>query len=181
MKRIAIFVDGSNFAAACNTIGLRPDYAKIVAYFRAEGDVVGCYYFTALPPKEVYSPLRQVVDRLTYNGWRLVTKETKTYGTFIKGNMDIEIVVQAFRMCEHIDDIILFSGDGDFRSMVEEVQSRGVRVHVVSVLTRDEKNMTSDELRRQVDSFIDLADIKDKITLGAKSGPSLSFLKNRSV
>lgn len=182
MKRIAIFVDGSNFSAACNIVGLRPDYDKIVEYFKHEGDVVGCYYFTALPPKNIDAPLRQVVDRLQYNGWSLITKETKTYTiddrTVVKGNMDIEIVVQAFRMCNHVTDIILFSGDGDFKSMVEEIQSRAVRVTAVSVLSRDRNdNMTADELRRQVSRFIDLNEMKSLITMNSSKTSSLAYLK----
>jgi uncharacterized LabA/DUF88 family protein len=136
-KRICIFVDGSNFFASCNVVGLRPDFDKIVSYFSTEGDVVGSYYFTALPPKDQDSPIRKVTDRLQYNGWNLVTKETKTYvnegSNFTKGNMDSEMIVQAFKMCEFIDHIVLFSGDGDFKSMVEELQVRGVRVTAVSV------------------------------------------------
>lgn len=179
-KRIAIFIDGSNFSASCNVVGLRPDYDKIVSLFAKEGDVVGSYYFTALPPKEVNTPLRMVTDRLQYNGWNLVTKETKTYvnseRTFVKGNMDTEIVVQSFRMVEYITDLVLFSGDGDFRSMVEELQSRAVRVTVVSVLERGSNSMIADELRRQVNRFINLKDIMNQISM-SESG--LRFMRGR--
>ncbi len=48
--------------------------------------------------------------------------------------MDIELAVTAMEMAEHIDQMVLFSGDGDFRSLVEAVQRQGVRVSVVSTV-----------------------------------------------
>lgn len=184
-KRIAIYVDGSNFSASCNIVGLRPDFDKIVSHFSREGDVVGSYYFTALPPREVDSPIRKVTDRLQYNGWNLITKETKSFEkegrSFMKGDMDGDMIVQAFKMCEFIDHLVLFSGDGDFRSMVEELQVRGVQVTAVSVLTRGNDNMMADELRRQVNRFVDLSELKDKISMSSvqTDKPVLKFLNNR--
>jgi uncharacterized LabA/DUF88 family protein len=184
-KRIAIFVDGSNFSASCNVVGLRPDYDKIVSMFAKEGHITGQYYFTALPPKEVDTPLRKVTDRLQYHGWRLVTKETKTLvdgdRTFIKGDMDADMIVWAFKVVEYIDELILFSGDGDFRSMVEELQIRSVKVTAVSVLRPDNKSMMADELRRQVDRFIDLETIKGQIDMMSSNKPQATgkFLRGR--
>lgn len=164
MKRIAIFVDGSNLSAAVSKVGFRPDFDKIVSYFAREGEVVGSYYFTALPKED--NPLRKLTDRLEYNGWRLITKETKTYDNGpMKGNMDVEIVVQAFRMLEYITDLVLFSGDGDFRSMVEELQNRALRVTAVAHFAKNGDNMTADELRRQVNRFIPLASLRKEIAL----------------
>lgn len=169
MKRIAIFVEGSNFKAACNVVGIRTDYTKLIKYFAQDGEVVGAYYFTALPPKEELSDVRKLVDWLQYNGWSAITKETKTYinegVTRYKGNMDVEIVVQAFKMCEYITDLILCSGDGDFVSMVEELQTRALRVTVVSLLRRDATNMTDDKLRKTAHRFVNIDDIKDNIKM----------------
>lgn len=170
MKRIAIFVEGSNFKAACNIIGIRPDYTKLKKYFEQEGEIVGAYYFTALPPREELSDIRKLVDFVQYNGWSALTKETKTYVndgvTRYKGNMDVEIVVQAFKMCEYITDLILCSGDGDFCAMVEELQVRAVRVSVMSLLRRDAANMIDDRLRKTASRFINIEDIKSQIAMG---------------
>jgi uncharacterized LabA/DUF88 family protein len=98
----------------------------------------------------------------------MVTKPTKEFTDAmgrrrIKGNMDIELAIDMLEMAEHIDHAILFSGDGDFRRLVEAVQRRGVRVSVVSTI-RSSPPMVSDDLRRQADSFVELQDLAPSIT-----------------
>ena len=80
----------------------------------------------------------------------------------IKGNMDIELAIDMLEMAPHLDHAVLFSGDGDFRRLVEAVQRRGVRVTVVSTI-RSSPPMVSDDLRRQADSFIELQDLAPSI------------------
>lgn len=181
MKRIAIFIDGSNFNEAFKFARFRPDYSLIEEYFKREGDVVGMFYFTALPPPEVISPIRAVMDHIQYHGWNLVTKETKTYNGVMKGNMDVEIVVKAWVLWEHFTDLILFSGDGDFTSMCAELQNRGRRVTAVSIRERgDDGHMMADELRRQVNRFIDLREIAPYIRMDNPiKQASLAFLRGR--
>lgn len=185
MKRIAIFIDGSNFNEAFKFARFRPNYELIERYFAQDGEVVGMYYFTALPPKEVHSPIRAIMDHIEYHGWNVISKETKSYGGIIKGNMDVEIVVQSWRMWEHFSDLILFSGDGDFTDMVRELQTRGRRVTAVSIHERgSDGGMVADELRRQVNKFIDLREIMDYIKMGdgvkeIMPKPGLTFLRGR--
>jgi uncharacterized LabA/DUF88 family protein len=114
-----------------------------------------------------YSSIRPLIDWLDYNGYSVVTKPTKEFVDSlgrrkVKGNMDIELAVDAMEMAEHLDHIVLFSGDGDFRSLVEAVQRKGVRVSVVSTNTT-QPAMVADELRRQADEFIDLIHLVNKI------------------
>jgi uncharacterized protein (TIGR00288 family) len=78
----------------------------------------------------------------------------------IKGNMDIELAVDAMELAPHVDHIVIFSGDGDFRPLIESIQRQGVRVSVVST-TRSHPPMISDDLRRQADNFIELDELKD--------------------
>src|SRR3569623_772692 len=78
-----------------------------------------------------------LLDWLDYNGYTMVTKPTKEFTDAmgrrkIKGNMDIELAIDVLEMAEHLDHVILFSGDGDFRRLVEAVQRKGLRVSVVS-------------------------------------------------
>jgi len=167
-KTTAILIDGSNLYAANKALGLPPiDYRKILQYF--EGTVVRALYFTALPPKEENSSLRPMVDYLEYNGWSVIQKEWKKFfdpiskTEKVKGNMDVEIAVMALELAPYCTDIVLFTGDGDFRFLVETLQRRFcVRVTVVSTI-KTRPAMIADELRRQADKFIDLVDLSPSI------------------
>src|SRR4029450_11780166 len=90
-----------------------------------------------LSEEQEYSSIRPLIDWLDYNGYTMVTKPTKEFidaagRRKIKGNMDIELAVDAMELAEHLDHLVLFSGDGDFRSLVEALQHKGKRVGVVS-------------------------------------------------
>jgi uncharacterized LabA/DUF88 family protein len=161
--RIALFIDGANLYSAAKALGFDMDYKKLLAEFRTRGVLVRAYYYTALVEDQDYSPIRPLVDWLDYNGYALVTKTAREYtdGQGRKrwrGDMDIEIAVDMLELCAHLDHVVLFSGDGDFRRLVEAVQHRGVRVTVVSTV-KTQPPMVSDDLRRQADSFVDLADL----------------------
>ena len=162
--RIALFVDGANLHASSKSLNIDIDYRKLLEEFRTRGVLVRAYYYTALLEDQEYSPLRPLVDWLDYNGFTMVTKAAKRYTehatgvTRTKGNMDIEIAVDMMEIAPHVDHIVLFSGDGDFRRLVEAVQRKGVRVTVVST-TRSQPPMASDDLRRQADAFVELNDL----------------------
>ena len=166
-ERIALFIDGSNLYAAARTLGFDIDYKKLLKVFSQEGYMVRAFYYTALVEDQEYSPIRPLVDWLDYNGYTMVTKPTKEFSDSmgrrkLKGNMDIELAIDAMEMCEHLDHVVLFSGDGDFRRLVEAIQRKGTRVSVVSTV-RSQPPMAADELRRQADSFIDLYDLMPEI------------------
>ena len=166
-ERIALFIDGSNLYATAKTLGFDIDYKKLLKEFQGRGRLIRAYYFTALIEDQEYSSIRPLIDWLDYNGFSVVTKPTKEFidslgRRRIKGNMDIELAVRAMEMAEHLDHVVLFSGDGDFRSLVEALQRRGVRVSVVSSLTT-QPPMAADELRRQADEFIDLAQLISRV------------------
>jgi uncharacterized LabA/DUF88 family protein len=129
--------------------------------------LIRAFYYTALVEDQEYSPIRPLVDWLDYNGYTMVTKPTKEYTDAmgrrkIKGNMDIELAIDVMEMAQHLDHIVLFSGDGDFRRLVEAVQRKGVRVTVVSTI-RSSPPMVADELRRQADMFLELQDLAPSI------------------
>jgi uncharacterized LabA/DUF88 family protein len=160
-KSFAVFVDGSNFSKALQHAKFTIDYDRVLIHYRNQGTLLFPKYFTALPPKEVVSPLRRLIDRLQYNGWTIVTKETKSLITSEgllrnKGDMDVEIACHAFEVADRITDLVLFSGDGDFRCLVEFMQWRGVQVTAVSHHSHKDDCIIADELRRQVNTFIDI-------------------------
>ena len=166
--RIAIFVDGANLYSAAKALAFDIDYKKLLEEFRRRGVLVRAYYYTAIIEDQEYSPLRPLVDWLDYNGFTMVTKAAKRYTEYAtgltrtKGNMDIEIAVDMMEIAERVDHVVLFSGDGDFRRLVEAVQRKGVRVTVVSTV-KSQPPMAADELRRQADTFVDLADLANLI------------------
>lgn len=166
-ERVALFIDGANLYSAARSLGFEIDYRRLLESFRKESHLVRAFYYTALVEDQEYSPLRPLIDWLDYNGFTMVTKPAKEYTDAmgrrkVKGNMDIELAIDVMEMAPHIDHVVLFSGDGDFRRLVEAVQRKGVRVSVVSS-TKTQPPMVADELRRQADTFIELQDLMPKI------------------
>ena len=166
-ERLALFIDGANLYAAAKALGFDIDYKLLRQEFVRRGKMLRAFYYTALLENDDYSPIRPLVDWLNYNGYTMVTKPAKEFidsqgRRKVKGNMDIELAVNAMELAPHIDHMVIFSGDGDFRPLVESLQRQGVRVSVVSTI-RSQPPMIADELRRQADNFIELEELKDVI------------------
>jgi len=175
-NRIALFIDGANLHATAKTLGFDIDYRRLLKEFESRGTLLRAFYYTAIIEDQEYSSIRPLVDWLDYNGYTVVTKPTKEYidesgRRKVKGNMDIELAVDAMQLAEHVDQMVLFSGDGDFRSLVEAVQRRGVRVTVVSTIS-SQPPMIADELRRQADVFTDLVELQSKLGRAASERPA---------
>jgi uncharacterized LabA/DUF88 family protein len=162
-ERIGLFIDGANLYSAAKSLDFDIDYRRLLEEFRKRGRLIRANYYTALIESEEYTPIRPLIDWLDYNGFKVVTKAAKEYSDDngrrrIKGDMDVEIAVDIVEAASYLDHILLFSGDGDFRKVVEAVQRKGVRVSVVSTL-KSNPPMASDDLRRQADSFVELAEL----------------------
>ena len=166
-NKIALFIDGANLYATTKTLGFDIDYKRLLKEFQSRGTLLRAFYYTAMIEDQEFSSIRPLIDWLDYNGYTVVTKATKEFidasgRRKVKGNMDVELAVDAMELAQHIDEMMLFSGDGDFRSLVEAVQRRGVRVTVVSTIS-SQPPMIADELRREADVFTDLVELKSKI------------------
>ncbi len=166
-ERVALFIDGANLYSTARALGFDIDYKRLLGLFSSQCNLIRALYYTALIDDQEYSPIRPLVDWLDYNGYTMVTKPTKEFTDAtgrrkIKGNMDVELAVDVLEMAPHLDHIVLFSGDGDFRRLVEAVQRRGVRVTVASTV-RSQPPMIADELRRQSDVFLDVMDMREHI------------------
>lgn len=165
--KIALFVDGANLFAATKALGFEIDYRQLLREFERRGSLLRALYYTAIAEDQQYSSLRPLIDWLDYNGYSVVTKPIKEFTDSsgrrkVKGSMDVELTIDALELASHIDRMVLFSGDGDFRPLLAAMQRRGVQVTVVSTIT-SQPPMIGDELRRQADSFIDLADLRARI------------------
>ena len=166
-NKIALFIDGANLYATAKTLGFDIDYKRLLKEFQSRGTLLRAFYYTAIIEDQEFSSIRPLIDWLDYNGYTVVTKATKEFidasgRRKVKGNMDVELAVDAMELAEHIDQMVLFSGDGDFRSLVEAVQRRGVHVTVVSTIS-SQPPMIADDLRREADVFTDLVELKSKI------------------
>ena len=166
-ERTAVFIDGANLYSAAKTLGFDIDYRRLLNMFTDNCRLLRAFYYTALAEDQEYSPIRPLVDWLDYNGYTMVTKPMKEFTDSmgrrkVKGNMDVELTVDAMEIADRLDHMILFSGDGDFRSLLEAVQRRGVRCTAVSSV-KTSPPMVADELRRQADRFVDLQDLASEI------------------
>ncbi len=167
-ERVALFIDGANLYSASRNLGFDVDYRNLLEFFRKRAHIIRAYYYSAVLETEEYSPLKPLTDWLAYNGYTLVTKPAKEFTDSsgrrrIKGSMDIEVAVDMLELAPRLDHAVLFSGDSDFRRLVEAVQRKGVRVSVISSI-RTTPPMVADELRRQADQFVELADIAPEFT-----------------
>ncbi len=165
--RLALFIDGANLFSAAKGLGFDIDYKKLLDEFRKRGVLLRAYYYTAIVEDQDYSPVRPLVDWLDYNGFTMVTKTAREFTDSqgrkrFRGDMDMEIAIDMLDLAPRLDHAVLFSGDGDFRPLIASLQKKGVRVSVVSTV-KTQPAMVSDDLRRQADSFIDLADLSDII------------------
>jgi uncharacterized LabA/DUF88 family protein len=166
-SKMALFIDGANLHATAKALGFDIDYGRLLREFQSRGTLLRAFYYTTIIEDQEYSSIRPLVDWLDYNGYSVVTKSTKEFVDAcgrrkVKGRMDVELAVDAMEIARHIDQMVLLSGDGDFRPLVKAVQRRGVRVTVVSTIS-SQPPMIADDLRRQADAFIDLAQLRAKI------------------
>jgi uncharacterized LabA/DUF88 family protein len=173
-RKTALFIDGANLYATAKSLGFDIDYKRLLKEFQGKGTLLRAFYYTALIEDQEYSSIRPLIDWLDYNGYRVVTKPTKEFTDAggrrkVKGNMDIELAIDALELAPFIDHMVLFSGDGDFRSLVEAMQRRGVHVSVVSTISSNPP-MVADELRRQADEFIDLVSISNRVGREQREG-----------
>jgi uncharacterized LabA/DUF88 family protein len=167
-ERVALFIDGANLYSASRNLGFDVDYRNLLDFFRKQTHIIRAYYYSAVLETDEYSPLKPLTDWLAYNGYTLVTKPAKEFTDSsgrrrVKGSMDIEVAVDMLELAPRLDHAILFSGDSDFRRLVEAVQRKGVKVSVVSSI-RTSPPMVADELRRQADHFVELAEIAPEFT-----------------
>lgn len=177
MIKHIVLIDGANMSFAMNAIGRRFDWKKLRHFF-VEADYglcLGLRYYTAIHERaDGEQPLRKIVDWLSYNGYLVVSKMTKSYensdgSTRIKGNMDIEMATDMIRFAPRVDKIHLFTGDADFTYAVKAVQDMGVIVDVYSTM-QGANSIIGDDLRRQANNYIDIGDLPIPLFMADRNG-----------
>lgn len=174
-NKVALLIDGASLHATSKSLGFTIDFKKLLSEFQSRGNLVRANYYTAVSDEEEISSIVPLIDWLEYNGYSVVTKPLKSItdaegNRKNRGNMDVEIAVDAIELADHVNHLVLFSGNGDFCSLVEAIQRRGVRVTVVSSVTT-RPPVCADDLRRQTDEFIDLAHLQAKIARDRSARP----------
>ena len=166
-EKVVILIDGANFYATAKGLGFDIDYKQFLGAFRRRAYVLRAYYFTAVVENEDYNSIRPLIDWLDYNGYTVVTKPAREFTDAtgrrrVQGRMDQELTVEAMLLADKADHFVLCSGSGDYRRLVEALQSLGKRVTVVSTMST-QPPMVSDDLRRQADAFLDLATLEKEV------------------
>jgi uncharacterized LabA/DUF88 family protein len=182
--RIALFIDGANFYATARALGFDIDYRRLLKEFQSRGALLRAFYYTTIIEDQEFTSIRPLIDWLDYNGYTVVTKLTKEFidpsgRRKVRGCMHVELAINAMELADRIDRMFLFSGDGDFRPLLKAVQRRGVHVTVVSTLT-SQPPMVADELRRQADAFLDLAELKSKVGRDPAERPGPREIRQQS-
>ena len=167
-EKIAVFIDGANLYATAKALDFDIDYKKLLLLFKSKATLVRAYYYTVLIEDQEYSPIRPLVDWLDYNGYTLITKPAKkstdaTGRRRIRNSIDVELAVDVLEVAGKVDHIVLMSGDGGYRRLIEAVQRLGTRVTVISTVSVSPP-LAADEIRRQADNFVDLASLRGEIS-----------------
>ncbi|ACP23849.1 conserved hypothetical protein [Sinorhizobium fredii NGR234] len=184
-EKIALFIDGANLYATSKSLGFDIDYRKLLSAFQKRAYLVRAYYYTALIEDLEFSSIRPLIDWLDYNGYTVVTKPAKEFTDAlgrrkIKGSMDVELAIDALEQRQVVDHYVLFSGDGNFTTLVAALQRNGRKVTVVSTLST-QPPMIADELRRQADHFIDLIALRSEIDRHPQAAPQTVKPADESV
>lgn len=177
-EKLAIFIDGACLHATARVLDFDMDYRKLLRWASEQGRLVRAFYYTTMYDDQDFKPLKPLMDWLNYNGYKIVTKPLKESTDDqgrrrVKSSMDLEMAVDMMEISEHVDHIMLFSGENDYARLIESVQRKGVRVTVVSTL-RGQRSMVGDDLRRQADHFLDLDDVADFVMRGGYDQDNMS-------
>ncbi len=167
-ERIAVFIDGANLYATAKALDFDIDYKKLLSLFKSKASLVRAYYYTVLIEDQEYSPIRPLVDWLDYNGYTLVTKPAKDFTDStgrrrVRNSIDVELAVDVMEVAGKVDHVVLLTGDGGYRRLIEAVQRQGTRVTVISTVSVSPP-LVADEIRRQADNFVDLASLRGEIS-----------------
>ena len=164
--RIAIFIDGENIHYSAKHMNMRLDYLKLCRKLTGPRRLVRAYFYTAVSSQS--EGKIDFINFLKLNGFTVVTKEIRSFNEMegnarnVRSSLDMDMAIGVLEMVPYLDTVVLCTGDGDFRALVEAVGRRGVHVEVCAL-----REMTSTDLIAASDLYVDLASLKDEIALAA--------------
>jgi uncharacterized LabA/DUF88 family protein len=163
-ERVGLFIDGAHVYSECRALGFDIDFKSLLDLFREKGRLVRAVYYMAVHEGEGdRCPFQPLLDWLAYNGYSTVIRRHRGLGHSGRdeadNGLDVELAVNVMQFSGALDHIVLAAGNGAFRSLVAALQDCGKRVSVLSTLAI-KPVIIDDDLRRQADHFIDLADLE---------------------
>lgn len=168
--RVAIFIDGENIHYSAKHLNMRLDYLKLCRTLTGERRLLRSYFYTAVSNQS--EGKIDFINFLKLNGFTVVTKEIKSFndmegsGRNVRGILDMEMAIDVLELSEYLDTVIICTGDGDFKPLVQALGRRGIHVEVCAL-----REMTSTELIATADAYTDLASLKDQIVLAGAPTP----------
>ena len=152
-KNVAVFVDVANLYYAARGQDVDVDYVALLKHATKGRDLIRAYAYSGLDPENENQ--KKFLDFLGKNGYKVVAKDIRKFGDGrVKANLDIELVVDLFRLADRMDVAVIVSGDGDFAPAIRALQDEGVRCEVISF-----KPNTSSDLFAVADEFVDVMKI----------------------
>lgn len=152
-KNVAVFVDVANLYYSARGLEVDVDYVALLKAATKGRDLIRAYAYSGLDPENENQ--RKFIDFLGKNDYKVVHKDIRKFGDGrVKANLDIELVVDLFRLADRMDIAVIVSGDGDFAPAIRALQDKGVRCEVISF-----RPNTSSDLIAVADEFIDIMKI----------------------
>jgi uncharacterized LabA/DUF88 family protein len=165
--KTALFIDGAHLYFAARALGFDIDYKKLLTEFQRQGSILRAFYYAAMVETSDYVSIRRLTDWLAYNGFTVRTAP-HTASREVAGRrgtnraLRVQMAVDAMEIADHVDNIVLFAGDGDFYPLIAYLGRRGIHTAVASTL-RTNPPMIDGGLRRQSHEFIELESLRPLI------------------
>ncbi|MFC1629738.1 NYN domain-containing protein [Patescibacteria group bacterium] len=159
-QRIAVLIDVQNmYHSAKNLYGAKVNFSEVLKTAIAGRKLIRAIAYSVKTESGEEKAFFEALSRI---GIELRTKDLQIFpGGFKKGDWDVGITVDAIKLSDFLDTIVLVTGDGDFVSLVEYIKNaKAARVEVAAF-----GRSSSGKLREVVDEFIDLEKNPEKYLL----------------
>jgi uncharacterized LabA/DUF88 family protein len=149
-QRVAILIDTQNlYHSAKNLYKSKVNFGNVVKEALGERKLIRALSYVVNTESGEEQPFFEALEKL---GIEIKTKDLQIfYGGAKKADWDVGLAIDAIKLAQKVDAIVLASGDGDFVPLVEYVKSQGCQVEAISF-----GRSSSSKLREVVDEFIDI-------------------------